>query len=354
MLVTTTKYWRTTKLEKPDDWERFVSTLIDSATLMQMPNALLAPTASIMGGDRKYAKSENGKEMPKLESTKELKGDAYLKAVVESPVLPNLLPRVGGMSKVADPDAVLKISAAEWEKYYANLPREELEKRRNLYCHIGLVLGDNYLQFKSGLRDPALLICKLRKQIEGPTLVRLLKLKRKLDRETLADYGGNVESYAASIERTAAKLNSLGKRVDDQDKWLALLSGMPDDGIYEVIITMMINEKKTTFREAVVKLSAHEARKKDSDEQLAALKSYAPRSGRGKNGRRGDRDNRRRNDDGKKGNDPKPATTRAYGHREFVRWTITSWFSTVVALGRCVTMSRCSPIFRLNPKAGEY
>mmetsp|Transcript_19781 Transcript_19781/g.31423 ORF Transcript_19781/g.31423 Transcript_19781/m.31423 type:complete len:246 (+) Transcript_19781:2252-2989(+) len=224
MLVTTTKYWRTTKLEKPDDWERFVSTLIDSATLMQMPNALLAPTASIMGGDRKYAKSENGKEMPKLESTKELKGDAYLKAVVESPVLPNLLPRVGGMSKVADPDAVLKISAAEWDEYYANLPRTEVEKRRNLYCHIGLVLGDNYLQFKSGLRDPALLICILRKQIEGPTLVRLLRLKRKLDRETLADYGGNVESYAASIERTAAKLNSLGKRVDDQDKWLALLS----------------------------------------------------------------------------------------------------------------------------------
>mmetsp|Transcript_27792 Transcript_27792/g.45245 ORF Transcript_27792/g.45245 Transcript_27792/m.45245 type:complete len:147 (-) Transcript_27792:3712-4152(-) len=137
-MLVTTKYWRTTKLEKPDDWERFVSTLIDSATLMQMPNALLAPTASIMGGDQKHAaKSENGKKSEndnEEESIPELEEDDYLKAVVESPVLPNLLPREGGTSKVADPDAVLKISAAavqEWtsRSCFADMQTQKADRR---------------------------------------------------------------------------------------------------------------------------------------------------------------------------------------------------------------------------------
>mmetsp|Transcript_13729 Transcript_13729/g.19052 ORF Transcript_13729/g.19052 Transcript_13729/m.19052 type:complete len:464 (+) Transcript_13729:181-1572(+) len=253
------------QLEKAEDWELYTSNLLDAVDLLGWGNSLLVPTK---------ATEDNG-------------GDLKLASFEELPIIVGARNRNEAVVGVALPDEVLKLDDGVWTKYYSKLSPDEKDNRRKLFAFVGMTLGQSYIDLKTGRRDSGLLLAKVRKRVEGPRLVQLLKLKKQLDGAHVDNHGGDISKFAAHIQKVAGQLVALGKRIDDDDKVLAFIQGLPEDRFSE-IVTFIVNQPTWDFSDVVVRVGTHAARKENAEEkqdQLNALGKYNDRSDRKGRGR---------------------------------------------------------------------
>lgn len=153
----------------------------------------------------------------------------------------------------ANPKDIISLSNSDWLAFYSMLEAKAKTKRQRAHAVVKMAIGVNWHHLDVGMKDPALLWCRIRIEFEGTTFSRYFTLLRSMVGLKISDFGNDFTKYSSRLQDLFQSLLGLGREHSERDRVCFLLMGL--DSSFDGVTTVIENLSEPTFYDSVVRIN---------------------------------------------------------------------------------------------------
>ena len=155
----------------------------------------------------------------------------------------------------ANPKDIIGLSQNVWLTFYGTLDAKAKVKRQRAHAVVKMAIGVDWHHLDVGMKDPALLWCRIRIEFEGTTFSRYSTLLRRMVSLKISDCGNDFTKYSSMLQQLFQSLHGLGREHSERDRVCFLLMGL--DSSFDGVTTVIENLSEPTFYDSVVRINAY-------------------------------------------------------------------------------------------------